>query len=179
MDYKLIGGVVSLAIGCIGIGYGYAQHKKLTSLTSKLDKAIDEISSKTDVEVSQAIIDKAVNKAVIHEVEYQVSRACKEIVGTVRSDMEKRIDEAVKAEKDELASRVKATIEKKVANINIDSLKREVVEKAKVEAANRLDSAMDDILNDFKGNLAQVRRIYESIAESFPKTNNEMKIKLT
>ena len=62
-----IGFIVELgfvAVGCIGIGYGLKCRKEMKELAEKIDKSVDEIEMGTVVDVSEDIVEKAVNEAV-------------------------------------------------------------------------------------------------------------------
>jgi len=60
-------------------------------------------------------------------------------------------------------------LRKNIAKIDEARLKREVVTKAKEQIAEKFDDKLDDILEEFNGNLQNVGKIYKSIAKSFSK----------
>ena len=60
-------------------------------------------------------------------------------------------------------------IAKNVARIDESKLKKEVAQKAKEQIAEKFDGKLDDLLEEFNGNLQNVGRIYRSIAKSFSK----------
>lgn len=62
MDFVVELGFV--AVGCIGIGYGLKCRKEMKELAEKIDKSVDEIERGTVVDVSEDIVEKAVNEAV-------------------------------------------------------------------------------------------------------------------
>ena len=61
---------------------------------------------------------------------------------------------------------------KKVAKIDISSLKKEVVKKAKEAVAEKFDDSLDEVLSEFKDNLGNVAKIYQSIASVFPNSSS-------
>ena len=55
-------------------------------------------------------------------------------------------------------------------NFNNFTIKsQEVVQKAKEQIAEKFDDKLDDLLEEFNGNLQNVGKIYKSIARSFSK----------
>ena len=59
-----MGSIVELGIvaaGCIGIGYGLKCRKETKARAEQLDKSIDEIEKGTVVDVSEDIVEKAVD----------------------------------------------------------------------------------------------------------------------
>lgn len=156
-----LGGVV---VGLIGIGYGMGSRKKLTDICAKLDKTIDELSNDIEVDLSDMMVGVAVEKAVDREAKNVVSKAIKEIKYDVECDMRKEIKSAVITHSSEIKQSVSKEIEKQVSRIRIDDMKDEVVERAKLEVADRLDKNLDGILEKFNGDLTNISKIYQSIA---------------
>ena len=70
-------------------------------------------------------------------------------------------------------------LEKQIMEINIDSLKDEVVEKAKEAASEKFNDSLDDVLNEFKERLNSITKVYKSIEETFSsKASGDKAIKL-
>ena len=70
-------------------------------------------------------------------------------------------------------------IEKQIKEINIDSVKDEVVEKAKEAASEKFNDSLDDVLNEFKERLNSITKVYKSIEETFSsKASSDKAIKL-
>lgn len=156
-----LGGVV---VGLIGIGYGMGSRKKLTDICAKLDMSIEDLSNDIEVDLSDMMVGAAVEKAVDREAKNVVSKAIKEIKYDVECDMRKEIKSAVITHSSEIKQSVSKEIEKQVSRIRIDDMKDEVVERAKQEVADRLDKNLDGILEKFNGDLTNISKIYQSIA---------------
>ena len=70
-------------------------------------------------------------------------------------------------------------IEKQIKEINIDSVKDEVVEKAKEAASEKFNDSLDDVLNEFKERLNSITKVYKSIEDTFSsKASGDKAIKL-
>ena len=82
-----------------------------------------------------------------------------------KREIESRVGTAVKAQYDAISDGVADQIAKNVARIDESKLKKEVVQKAKEQIAEKFD----DKLEEFNGNLQNVGKIYKSIARSFSK----------
>lgn len=156
-----LGGVV---VGLIGIGYGMGSRKKLTDICAKLDMSIEDLSKDIEVDVQDMVVSAAVEKAVEREAKIAVTKAIKEIKYDTECDMRKEVRSAVIAQGSEIKQSVSKEIEKQVSRIRIDDMKDEVVERAKQEVADRLDKNLDGILEKFNGDLTNISKIYQSIA---------------
>lgn len=136
-------GVGICILGLVGVGYAIGVHSKMKVMCDRLDTSIDNLANNTEIDIPAKVIDQAVQKAVERESYSAVKRATEEVVA------------------DQIA--------KNVARIDESKLKKEVVQKAKEQIAEKFDDKLDDLLEEFNGNLQNVGKIYKSIARSFSK----------
>lgn len=168
-------GVVGLAASVFGIGYAIGQRKKLNDISEKLDRSVKELSSNIDVDISEAVVNRAVTRAIERETELAASRATANVVSAIESDISGKVRKAVDDTYQDIKKSVVEETAKKVEKIDIAALKKEVVEKAKEAAADKFDDSLDEVLSDFKDNLGNVTKIYQSIANAFPNSNGTSK----
>ena len=165
-NFDLIAGAFCFGIGFVGIGYAMGSRRKLHDICDKIDRSIDELSDGIDVDLSDAVIKRAVNKAVETEVGVAVRYATNEAVKGVGKGIRDEVKSAVRASYSDVKQSVSQELERQVSRIDIQELKQDVVKKAKEDVAKKLDSHLDGILDDFNQNLGNVSKIYKSIAES-------------
>ena len=84
-----------MAIGCIGIGYGLKCRKEMKELAEKIDKSIDEIEKGTIVDVSEDIVEKAVNEAVAKKTTEAVNKCVSRVIVDVEKDLHSQVKSAV------------------------------------------------------------------------------------
>lgn len=156
-------------LGLVAIGYAVGIHSCMKAVADKLDTSIDKIANDTEVEIPSKLIEQAVQKAVDRESYTAVRRATDVVVNGLKKEIGDQVSTAVKASYDSIADGVTSEIAKNVAKIDEARLKREVVTKAKEQIAEKFDDKLDDILEEFNGNLQNVGKIYKSIAKSFSK----------
>lgn len=166
-DTLLSFGVFGLSL--VAIGYAVGIHSRMKAVADKLDTSIDKIANDTEVEIPSKLIEQAVQKAVDRESYTAVRRATDVVVNGLKKEIGDQVSTAVKASYDSIADGVTSEIAKNVAKIDEARLKREVVTKAKEQIAEKFDDKLDDILEEFNGNLQNVGKIYKSIAKSFSK----------
>lgn len=168
-------GVVGLAASVFGVGYAIGQRKKLNDISEKIDRSVKELSSNIDVDISEAVVNRAVTKAIERETELAANRATTNVVNAIESDISSQVRKAVNETYQDIKKSVVEETAKKVEKIDISALKKEVVEKAKEAAADKFDDSLDEVLSDFKDNLGNVAKIYQSIANAFPSSNGTSK----
>lgn len=161
-ESKLIIGVLTVIGGVCYVGY---LHSKIDKLSSMIDVAVDDLSSKTQVNISDAVLDLAVQKAVDREVGYISNRITRDLNLEIRT----QVKHTVNASSSDIKNSVSAEIASQVKNIDISDMEREVVNKAKDAVAEKFDRKLDSLLDDFNGNLNNVRKIYSSIEKSIAK----------
>ena len=161
-ESKLIIGVLTVIGGVCYVGY---LHSKIDKLSSMIDVAVDDLSSKTQVNISDAVLDLAVQKAVDREVGYISNRITRDLNLEIRT----QVKHTVNTSSSDIKNSVSAEIASQVKNIDISDMEREVVNKAKDAVAEKFDRKLDSLLDDFNDNLNNVRKIYSSIEKSIAK----------
>ena len=124
--------------------------------------AVDDLATKTEITISDDILDRAIQKAVDREVSYISSRIVRDLNSEIRSEVKHSVDLSSVTIKS-LASK---EIERQVRNIDISDMEKEVVHRAKDAIAEKFDKKLDGILDDFNDQLQSVQKIYSSIAKS-------------
>ena len=124
--------------------------------------AVDDLATKTEITISDDILDRAIQKAVDREVSYISTRIARDLNSEIRSEVKNSVDLSSVTIKS-LASK---EIERQVRNIDISDMEKEVVHRAKDAIAEKFDKKLDGILDDFNDQLQSVQKIYSSIAKS-------------
>lgn len=164
---KLIGlGIVA------ALSYTFYVSNKWDRVAAKLDSASDEVMKKSEVEVSDEIINNAVKKAVKKEVTGKVKEACDNAVSKVADDIRSEVKAAVTSSYNDIRSDVSKEVEKQVGEINIESVRNEVIQKAKDQAARKFDNDLASVLTKYDDQLSNVTKIYSSIANIISKNND-------
>lgn len=158
------------AVGLIGIGYAIGTHSKMARVSDKLNKSIDDIANGTEVDISEEIINRAVDKAVDSEAKRAVEQVTKETIINFKNDIHSQVHSAVVAEYDRIKDSVLSEISAEAAKIDISRVRRDVERMAKEAALKKFDDNLDDILEKFNNNLDNTSRIYSSIREAITKT---------
>lgn len=159
--------VCILGLAAAGVaGYYIAKtYIRVHKVSQKLDKTFAELEKLTEVEIKDSIVDKAVEEKATEAAERAVKRSAAVISTDLENDLKKDIKKAVDAEYDLIKGSVKTKIESEIKDLNIDSVKREVVQEAKNTAAKKFEKDLDDILDKYNTNLEKVTNIYSSIAQ--------------
>lgn len=87
-------------------------------------------------------------------------------VNQVRHDIQKEVKTAVDSAYADLRGKVEREISDQIGNIDISSIKRDVIKKAGEKAAEKFESDLEDILEKYNSDLNNVSKIYNSIAKS-------------
>lgn len=151
--------------GFVGtIIYAIDVTRKLQSVSEKLDKSVKELVSSTDIDIPQELITKTVERAVKEEAKYQVekaaNKAASDIVASYKSEIRNVVEDEFDNQKDEVAKSLK----RKIADIDIRELKREVVREAKADCANKLKKDLEEISDKYTDQIDSMTSIYSTIA---------------
>lgn len=170
--------MIGAGLGMLGIGYAMGQRKKLNDVSVKIDKSIDELSADIHVDLSDTVVERAVDRAVERESAFAVKRATDKLVKNIEDDINRQVKNVINDTYSDIRKSVVDETAKKVSQIDIQVLKNEVVKQAKEQVAKKFDGSLNDILEDFNRNLNHVSQIYQSIAQTFP-NGKELKFSLS
>lgn len=158
LGYVLAGASVVAAVYC---------GKKLKDVMGVVNSAVTDVSSLTYIDVQQAVVDKAVEKAA----QNAAGKAVKATEGLMTSMVERAVTSAVVNAKEPLKQAVTEKLAREVAMIDKSELVEAVEEQAKAMILEKFEGRLDGIAADFSRNLENVGKIYQSIAETMQPKN--------
>lgn len=153
LGYVLVGASVVAAVYC---------GKKLKDVMGVVNSAVTDVSSLTYIDVQQAVVDKAVEKAA----QNAAGKAVKATEGLMTSMVEKAVTSAVINAKEPLKQAVTEKMAREIAMIDKSELTEAIEESAKAMILEKFEDRLDGIAADFSRNLENVGKIYQSIAET-------------
>lgn len=153
LGYVLAGASVVAAVYC---------GKKLKDVMGVVNSAVTDVSSLTYIDVQQAVVDKAVERAA----QNAAGKAVKATEGLMTSMVERAVTSAVVNAKEPLKQAVTEKLAREVAMIDKSELVEAVEEQAKTMILEKFEGRLDGIAADFSRNLENVGKIYQSIAET-------------
>jgi DNA primase large subunit len=166
-------GIAGMVIGLVSIAYTiYVQtrgDRSYSLVAGLIGDSINKTSDDIKVEISEAIVEQATIKAVNREVEKIVKVASTNTEYAIRKDIYNEVKQAVDSSFTDVRKAVSDEVSRQVANIDMSRLKAEVKEKAKDLVIAKFDENLDSLLQDFNQSLSNVRKIYDSIADSVTK----------
>lgn len=174
IDLDMVLGVAGVAIGLFGIGYAVGVNRKMKDVSEAVGKSVDDMIADGKVDIPKDLVDRTIKERVTEKVDYEIQRkvkaTCDNIVIDVKTSMYNKISDAAERTVDStyrsMEVEAKEKIRKELRNIDISGLKREVKAEAKDAVIEKLQSSMNDILESYNSNLANVQSIYSSIAKS-------------
>lgn len=153
LGYVLAGASVVAAVYC---------GKKLKDVMGVVNSAVTDVSSLTYIDVQQAVVDKAVERAA----QNAAGKAVKATEGLMTSMVERAVTSAVVNAKEPLKQAVTEKMAREIAMIDKSELVETVEEQAKAMILEKFEGRLDGIAADFSRNLENVGKIYQSIAET-------------
>lgn len=174
IDLDTVIGFVGVTVGLFGLGYAVGANKKMKEVSEVVGKSVDSMISDGKLDIPKELINETikerVNEKVDCEIQRKVKAACDNIVVDVKTSMYNKISDAAERAVDStyrsMEVEAKEKIRKELRDIDISGLKREVKAETKEAVTEKLQSSMDDILETYNSNLANVQNIYSTIAKS-------------
>ena len=154
-------GITSTAVV---IGAGCCIHEVRTS-RRLVSAAVDTIGDSVEVEVSQELIDAAVEKAANAHISKTVKAAVDRNWRDIQAETNKQVAEAVKANQEKISNGVADALAKECEKIHKADILGDIRDKAKESLTEKLDEKLDDITDEYSKNLSNMGKVYEALAE--------------
>lgn len=168
-NFDALIGLVGIGVGLIGVGYAMGTHSKMAKISENLDRSIEDLASKTPVDIPDDMIERAVEKAVAREVKQAVDKTTDRIIVDVKRDIHKQVTDAVESEYSDIKSTVLEELTKAASKIDVVRVRSDVEKAAKEHALEKFDDNLDDIIENFNDRLKSTAKIYTSIADTMGK----------
>lgn len=179
--YDGLVGLLGVAFGLVGVGYAMGTHSKMAKISEKLDCSIEELASKTPVDIPDEMIERAVEKAVAAEAKQAVSKATDVAIVSVKRDIHKQVSDAVESEYSDIKGAVLEELVAEAAKIDAKRVRSDVEKAATDIALKKFDDNLDDILQKHNSELENVTKIYKAIADAVvpnKSNDNEMVLRI-
>ena len=141
-------GALGILGGLASLGWALYQSHKLQKTSEKLDMTLETLAKKTNVEVEQSVVDKAIDMAV----ERRVAKATNEAVAKVRQDVQEEISKAVRKEVDDqykhISEDVADKISEQVANIDEAAFQKKVLDRAEDKVYKKVEEGVNSIISE-------------------------------
>ena len=162
-------GMLGATVGLIGVGYALAMHSKMAKMakiSENLDHSIDELANHIPVDIPDAMVERALEKAVAVRVKDTVAKATDEVVAGIKRDIHKQVSDVIESEYSNIKDTVLEEIVTEAAKIDVKRVRADVEKAAKDHAIEKFDDNLDNILENFSDQLKNTSRIYTSIADT-------------
>jgi hypothetical protein len=158
--------IATIVTSALAVCYAGYVHLKVNKTNRIINASIDDISKDIAVDISDEIVDKAVTKAVNREVDKVVTRVSRGVTTYIQHDIHNQVKDSINESYSNIRESVSSEVARKVANLDMEVLKREVKEKARQLVVEKFNENLDSLLQDFNNNLTNVSKIYSSIADN-------------
>ena len=174
MNTKALTKLAGAALTAFSMGYAWCSKKKVDTLEGELTDKVDKLIKNGTVSIEQSVVDNAIRESIDKHVDICLSNSIHQTcastaslcVTNIQDEINKRAKEAVDREFATMSEPVRAEITRRLANIDMDGLKRRIVSNAEDAMQEKLKTSMDDILSQFNKNLSNIGDIYKSISDT-------------
>lgn len=163
MNLKLLINLSAVAAGVIAsIVYSNNRARKTEErFLRAVDDAAEKLSGEIEVDIPEEMVNRALQIAIVRDSEKFVKQAVANIQKETTNNLETEIKTEVNKAYSDVKSQIREKLNTAVGKVDISEVRKEVVADAKYEAAKRLRSDMDDILNDYKKSVEKAKEELE------------------
>lgn len=123
-------GLGLLGTALLGIGYAGYRIYKMHRTEKEMNAAIERISQQPEFSVDESMLNAAIERAANRQVEQEMAKARETVIASIRSDMERSVQDAVSKEWDEVKKEVTPKLMEKAQDIDVEKWRGEIKKKA-------------------------------------------------
>lgn len=158
--------ILGFVVGAIGIGYAIYISRKMNRICDKINTSLEDMEENIDIDIPNALVEKAINDAVDKEVNSAVEKAAARAIKEVEHDMNRQIKDSVNDIYSDVRDKVTEKAAVEVANIDTKGLQKVVMDRAEEKILEKFDGNLDDVVSKFNRELNSISSIYSSIANT-------------
>ena len=138
-------------------------HIKLNKAADTLKLTREELLSE-DIKIDPAFVEDAVRKAADREASYYVSKAMDKAAKEIAEGYKEKIVDVVEYEFELQKADVAKQLKRKIQDIDISEIKRQVKIEAKEACIEKLKDDLDDLSDKYTEQIESMTSIYETVA---------------
>ncbi len=145
-----------LGTAIAAVVHDFYQTNKVNTALRKLGMTLNDVLERTDVEINDSLIRHAVEKAAKEEAVKMVKTAGDEVKVTIVAEMTEQIKNAISSLYFNMRSETEAEMKRQIKSfgpIEMDKLKRLIVEEAKTEARRKAETDIQSAIDAAKDTL--------------------------
>ena len=148
----------------VTICYAIDSTNKLRTISDRLNMSVEDLVDGVNIDISEKLVKEAVEAEVKKEAKYQVEKAASKAAGDVVASYKSEIRNVVEDEFEKQKGEVAKSLKRKIDDIDIRELKRDVVREAKADCANKLKKDLEEISDKYTDQIESMTSIYSTIA---------------
>jgi hypothetical protein len=158
--------IVGLAISGLALLFALKERKKIDIVCENLDCSVKDLCKKDiNIDISEEVVNMVVQERTNNEVAKFMPKAVESGRKEATALFKDAVQREINSQYADIKSEVRRSVQEKVGHIDISGVKRQVIEDAKEEAAERFHDELDGVLEKFNDELSSVKKIYASIAQ--------------
>lgn len=143
--------------GCAYVG------GKLRVLTKQLDCSVSDLAKKSSLEVSQSIVDSAVQKAIADYTEQTVN----DISRHIREESDRGIRDSIRSEISKNRDKIRDQVAEKALSagdfVDTADFREDVTERAKALVAQKFGKEVDKVHQEYREEVRKAAKVYDAL----------------
>ena len=157
--------IISILTAGASAACAFYTSQKAGRIVKKLDSKIDSISDDIDIDVQSSIVESAISKAVDKAVDAEVDKSVSWVKKDVDARVKREVTDAIGKAYPDIKRSLEEQLTEQLKDIDISSIKEDVLEKTAEIAADRFDNDLDKITTEYTNKLAKMSDLYMSVAK--------------
>ena len=156
-------GVFGIIVGFAGLLFAGWQAKKTNDICNKLGTSMTEVEKKTNVDIQDSIVTKAVEKVAEREAKVAVVDAVNKVRDNLNETILSKVTTAVNENLDAIDSAVEAKAQELVDGINKEEFGKRIEKQGAKILSSEFNGKLNGLLSEAKGSIDLVTNTWNTL----------------
>ena len=131
-------GFISIALGAVAVVIGIIANRKVGKVANTINRTVDELS-RTDlgIDIATEFVEKAAKRQVERKIDNMLPGVKADALKRAETAFKDVIESEINSQYADTKNSVKRALKERIGHIDIDDIRREVIEDAKEEMNSR------------------------------------------
>lgn len=156
-------GVIAMSmtiLAMFGVGYLVNKEQRMDKLAKSVGMTVKEIRDANDIEIREAVVNKAVTDAVNRSVNAHMNSMSQDIYSQAGRTLRDKIASVVNDEVSRIRTTVQDRVYGQVNKVDISSIRRDIENSVKEKILEKLDDKLDELVDDITDDYSDKHKVY-------------------
>lgn len=158
--------LIALALGAAAALIGIIANRKVGRVAKAINRTVDDLSKKDlGIDIAEEFVEKAAKKQVERQIDRMLPGVKSDALKRAETAFKAAIDNEINSQYSDTKNAVKRALKDRIGHIDIDDIRREVIEDAKEEMNSRFKDDLAEAVDKYLSRIDDAGDVWKMFAK--------------